>query len=60
MQRQRKERLQRKSVSFNEVILSEDTIVHKKNWRLLVMVLNSKFISYVFPKIRRDMRSEEN
>lgn len=56
----RKARFKRKSVSLNEVIFSEDVIVHKRNWRLLVVVLNSKLISYVFPKIRKDMRSKEN
>lgn len=37
-----------KPVFPNEIILSEDTIVHKKNSRLLIVVLNSISISPCF------------
>ena len=43
-----------KPVFPNEIILSEDTIVHKMNSRLFVVLLNSKLISpRFFPKARK-------
>ena len=53
-----------KLVFFNEIILSEDTIVHTKNSDLFIMVLNSKPIFPCFfhktgEVIERGKRTED-
>lgn len=45
VKKRQRERLKMKPVFPNEIILSEDTIVHKMNSRLFVVLLNSKLIS---------------
>lgn len=48
-----------KPVFPNEIILSDDTDVHKKNLRLFIMVLHSKSISlFLFHKAGRDAKRE--
>lgn len=42
-----------KPVYSDEVILSEDTVVHKKNSRLFLAVLNSKSISPLYSSIKQ-------